>query len=221
MTSRDIWPWPPQTGTADTETMMTETSHLATVRGEAASFTSNAFLSMVLDRTTDGVVMTDGHGVIVYANLPLLQLFGYGAEDLIGQPVEILLPDYLRDHHRHHVQDFLANPTPRPMGREDLDIEGRRADGSLLLDRRSAERSARYVPRGGDHPRHDAGATGIGRLRDHQNRSGQRQIASRSTAGFSRSGDSASVRPRHVDCGQRSERIGVVRAPRVGAPWHR
>ena len=50
---------------------------------------------MVLDRTTDGVVMTDGDGVIVYANVPLLKMFGYDAEDLIGQPVEALLPGYL------------------------------------------------------------------------------------------------------------------------------
>ena len=59
-------------------------------------------------------------------------MFGYDAEDLLGQRVEVLLPEDLRDHHRHHVKDFLAAPMPRPMGREDLDIEGRRADGSVL-----------------------------------------------------------------------------------------
>ena len=112
--------------------MKTQTPELASARGGAVSYTSDAFLSMVLDRTTDGVVMTDGDGVIVYANAPLLAMFGYDAEDLLGQRVEVLLPEDLRDHHRHHVKDFLAAPTPRPMGREDLDIEGRRADGSVL-----------------------------------------------------------------------------------------
>jgi PAS domain S-box-containing protein len=116
----------------DTDTMMTESPQLVTARGEAAGFTSDSLLSMVLDRTTDGVVVTDGRGLIVYVNAPLLELFGYDAEDLVGQPVEVLLPDDLRDNHRHHVHDFLANPNPRPMGREDLDIEGRRADGSLF-----------------------------------------------------------------------------------------
>ena len=87
---------------------------------------------MVLDRTTDGVVMTDGDGVIVYANMPLLKMFGYDAEDLIGQRVEALLPDYLRDSHRDHVKDYIAAPRPRPMGRDDLDIEGCRADGSVF-----------------------------------------------------------------------------------------
>lgn len=94
--------------------------------------TAPAMLSLVLDRTTDGVMLTDGSGTIVYANVPLLQLFGYDAEDLIGQPVEILLPENLRSHHRTHVQDFVAAPTPRPMGREDLDLVGRRADGSVF-----------------------------------------------------------------------------------------
>jgi PAS domain S-box-containing protein len=87
-------------------------------------------LSMMLDRTSDGVLLADGDGVIVYANKPLLALFGYTAEDLIGQGLGILLPDHHRDQHRRHVQHFMRSPTPRPMGRPDLDIEGRRADGS-------------------------------------------------------------------------------------------
>jgi PAS domain S-box-containing protein len=112
--------------------MKTRTPELASVGGGAVSFTSDAFLSMVLDRTTDGVLMADGDGVIVYVNVPLLDLFGYDVEDLVGQRVEVLMPEYLRDHHRHHVQEFLAAPEPRPMGREDLDIEGRRSDGSIF-----------------------------------------------------------------------------------------
>ncbi len=88
------------------------------------------FMSMVLDRTTDGVMLTDGNGMIVYANLPLLQLFGYYAEDLIGQPLEILLPENVRSRHRTHVKGFQAAPAPRPMGREDLDLVGRHANGS-------------------------------------------------------------------------------------------
>jgi PAS domain S-box-containing protein len=112
--------------------MMTETAEPANARGGAVSCTSDAFLSMVLDRTTDGVVMTDGDGVIVYANMPLLKMFGYDAEDLIGQRVEALLPAYLRDHHRDHVKDYITAPRPRPMGRDDLDIEGCRADGSVF-----------------------------------------------------------------------------------------
>ena len=94
--------------------------------------TAPSMLSMVLDRTTDGIMLADGNGTIVYANVPLLQLFGYDAEDLIGQPLEILLPENLRGHHHTYVEDFVAAPTPRPMGREDLDLVGRHADGSVF-----------------------------------------------------------------------------------------
>ena len=132
MTSRDKWPWPPPNETEDTDTMRTESIESAGALRVATELASDPFLSMVLDRTTDGVMMTDGDGVIVYANRPLLELFGYGAEDLIGQPVEVLLPDYVRDHHRSNVKRFMAAPCPRPMGRDDLDIEGRRADGTIF-----------------------------------------------------------------------------------------
>jgi PAS domain S-box-containing protein len=108
----------------------------AVLRGDAHTLsngtTSEDFMSMVLDRTTDGVMLADGNGTIVHANVPLLQLFGYEAEDLIGQPLEILLPANLRSRHRTHVKGFVAAPTSRPMGREDLDLVGRHADGSLF-----------------------------------------------------------------------------------------
>lgn len=86
--------------------------------------------STVLDHTTDGVVVTDSSGVILYVNEPLLRLFGYGRDDLVGQSVEVLVPDYQRDDHHAHLQEFMKLPEPRPMGREDLDIEGRHANGA-------------------------------------------------------------------------------------------
>lgn len=117
----------PETGTMSTKSLET-----ADATGEIAGLSTDAFLSMLLDRTTDGIMLTDGSGVIVYANQPLLQLFGYDDTELIGRPVEVLLPEYLRHHHRKQVEGFIAAPRPRPMGRDDLDLEGRRADGSVF-----------------------------------------------------------------------------------------
>ena len=119
-------------GLAETGTMNTEGLETADAAGEIAGLSTDAFLSMLLDRTTDGIMLTDTGGVIVYANEPLLQMFGYDDTALIGQPVEILLPEYLRQHHRHQVEGFIVAPRPRPMGRDDLDLEGRRADGSVF-----------------------------------------------------------------------------------------
>ncbi len=113
----------------ETETVNTKRLEPPDAAGEVGGPSTDAFLSMVLDRTTDGIMLADSRGVIVYANQPLLQMFGYDTA-LLGQPIEILLPEYLRKQHRHQVEGFVAAPRPRPMGRDDLDLEGRRADGS-------------------------------------------------------------------------------------------
>jgi PAS domain S-box-containing protein len=89
-------------------------------------------MAMVLDHTTDGVLLADTSGTIVYVSEPLLELFGYRAGDLIGRPLEVLLPDDSRKSHRRAVEAYVHDPKPRPMGREDLDIEGRHADGSHI-----------------------------------------------------------------------------------------
>lgn len=112
--------------------MKTETLESEGTPADASRRSTDALLSMVLDRTTDGVMLTDGDGIIVYVNLPLMRLFGYDADDLIGEPLDVLLPEYLRPNHRDHVRHFMAAPSPRPMGRNDLDIEGRRSDGTLF-----------------------------------------------------------------------------------------
>lgn len=98
----------------------------------APDLTSGELLAMVLDRTSDGVVVANRNGTIMYVNEPLERLFGFAADDLIGQPVETLIPHHLRGEHREHVERYSDAPRPRPMGREDLDIEGRRADGSTF-----------------------------------------------------------------------------------------
>jgi PAS domain S-box-containing protein len=89
-------------------------------------------MSQVLDQTTEGVLVIDGEGMIVYANEPLLQLFGYDAASLVGDSIEILLPEHVRGHHRQLVVQFVEQATDRPMGRDDLDIEGRHANGSCF-----------------------------------------------------------------------------------------
>jgi PAS domain S-box-containing protein len=73
------------------------------------------------------VVGTDG--TIVLVNQELERQFGYPREELIGQPVDILLPDALRPAHSKHRQRFQETPEGRPMG-TGLDLYGRRRDGS-------------------------------------------------------------------------------------------
>jgi PAS domain S-box-containing protein len=93
---------------------------------------SGELLSLMLDHTPDGVLLTDERAFIVYANRSLHRLFGYDDGDLVGQPLDVLIPDDVRVRHRSQVKRFQKHPRPRQMGREDLDIEGRRLDGASI-----------------------------------------------------------------------------------------
>ena len=101
--------------------------------GVGAAFAVGAageLLALVLDRIADGVLVADNDGAIVYVNKPLADLFRYEAVDLVGRRIDVLLPESHRAEHDAHVKKFLTSPGHRPMGRDDLDIEGRRADGT-------------------------------------------------------------------------------------------
>lgn len=83
----------------------------------------------LLETLPDAVIAVDGDGTIVQVNSQAQELFGYLREELIGQKVEILVPDSYRGQHRHHRQTFAESPKTRRMG-ADLDLHGRRHNGS-------------------------------------------------------------------------------------------
>ena len=82
----------------------------------------------LLETTPDAVVVVDAHGTIVYANRLIEQVFGYAPEDLVGQPVELLLPERGRAEHRRRRHAYNAQPATRPMGSE-VELRGRHRDG--------------------------------------------------------------------------------------------
>ncbi len=57
------------------------------------------------------------------------KLFGYEREELLGQPIEMLIPEEARERHVHHRDQYWSHPATRPMG-TGLDLHGRRKDGS-------------------------------------------------------------------------------------------
>ena len=83
----------------------------------------------VFESAPDGIVVVDDKGRIVEVNPCLLTQFGYTAEELIGEPVETLVPESGRAAHERHRARFQAEPVPRPMG-VGLVLVGRRKDGS-------------------------------------------------------------------------------------------
>src|SRR5262245_48771370 len=78
-----------------------------------------------------GIVVVDQDGRILLVNSALVSMFGYAREELVGQPLELLLPESLRDQHTAHRAAFGALPHTRPMG-YGLEVVGLRKDGGTF-----------------------------------------------------------------------------------------
>jgi PAS domain S-box-containing protein len=63
------------------------------------------------------MLMIDKAGTVEHANSAAEQLFGYSRVGLVGKPVELLVPDGLRQRHKQHREAFFKAPAPRPMGK--------------------------------------------------------------------------------------------------------
>ncbi len=85
----------------------------------------------LLEAAPDAMVCVDHDGRIVLVNAQAERLFGYGRDEMVGQPVEILVPYQVRGLHPAHRARYVADPRPRPMG-ADMQLAGRRRDGSTF-----------------------------------------------------------------------------------------
>ena len=91
---------------------------------------SGSFLaSGLLDAAPDAIVGVRADGRIALVNAQAERLFGYTRRELIGEPVEILIPESARALHPHHRGSYLQDPQPRPMGLG-MELAGRRSDGT-------------------------------------------------------------------------------------------
>jgi PAS domain S-box-containing protein len=85
--------------------------------------------SQFLETIPDAIVAVQGDGTILQVNSQTEQLFGYTRGELIGQKIEVLVPQRFRGAHRGHRSSFAQEPKIRRMG-AGLDLKGRRRDGS-------------------------------------------------------------------------------------------
>jgi PAS domain S-box-containing protein len=88
-------------------------------------------LATLLQSSPDGVVAIDADGVIVLASRAVKSLFGYDPDEIVGHPLEILVPESARAEHEGLRRSFVEAGKARPMGRG-LTLKGRRRDGSLF-----------------------------------------------------------------------------------------
>ncbi|THD70469.1 MAG: PAS domain S-box protein [Bradyrhizobium sp.] len=84
---------------------------------------------LAVEASPSGLVMIDGGGSIVLINAETERLFGYKRHELIGQPVDILVPSRMRGHHVQHRSGFVTQPSARRMG-IGRDLYGLRKDGT-------------------------------------------------------------------------------------------
>ena len=101
----------------------------STIRKIDEADISEAYFRMLLESAPDAMIIIDDQGKIAIANAQSEEMFGYEREEMLGQSVEMLLPERLRDPHVDHREGFATEPRLRPMG-FGQDLLARRKDGS-------------------------------------------------------------------------------------------
>ena len=96
---------------------------------EAKIRLSEARFRILLDSAPDAIVIADKGGRITMVNSQTENWFGYNRDQLIGEPVEILVPERFRQVHVSYRNHFAAHPGTRPMG-ANAELTGRRRDGT-------------------------------------------------------------------------------------------
>ncbi len=83
----------------------------------------------LLESAPDAMVIVDDAGIIRLVNAQTELVFGYSRDDLLGRPVELLVPQRFRGHHLRNRRRYLGSPQVRPMG-AGLELSGLRSDGT-------------------------------------------------------------------------------------------
>ena len=104
-----------------------------TAQGEDARSSAREHMRFreLLEAAPDAIIEVDQEGRIVLLNKATEVLFGYSREELLGQQVEMLVPQEVRAGHHLHRRQYWAHPATRPMG-TGLRLEGQRKDGSKV-----------------------------------------------------------------------------------------
>ncbi|MCA9068111.1 MAG: PAS domain S-box protein, partial [Planctomycetaceae bacterium] len=90
---------------------------------------AEALVRNPVEAAPSGMLMIDRSGLITLLNSEAERMFGYSRDELLGQPVEILIPEQYREQHVQHRQQFFQYPRLRRMG-AGVDLWGERKDGS-------------------------------------------------------------------------------------------
>lgn len=98
--------------------------------GRMAGSTTEPKFRSILEAAQDAIVVVGTDGKIESVNAQTQSWFGYSQGELIGQPIEILVPQPSRAKHIQQRDDYLREPVKRPLGRAGMTLFGQRKDGS-------------------------------------------------------------------------------------------
>ncbi len=101
----------------------------AVVRDATDRMKTQAKFSGLLEAAPDAMLGVDGSGLIQLVNTQAEKLFGWSRNELLGRPIETLVPERARGTHRQHRAGYFAEPVVRAMG-AGIDLSARRKDGS-------------------------------------------------------------------------------------------
>ncbi|CAN7428326.1 PAS domain S-box protein [Acidovorax sp. LjRoot66] len=113
---------------AQAQTLEQQAQELAAQKDSIAA--TEAWYHGIIESAPDGLMVTDEHGTVIMVNPRMLDLFGYAEHELVGQPMEILVPHAIRGRHPGLREGFLAVGLPRNMGGNNASLKGVRKDGS-------------------------------------------------------------------------------------------
>ena len=124
----------PRTPSPQQQTLLTQITHLTAVaierqRTEAALRTAKARFEGILDIADDAIISVDSEQRIRLFNQGAERVFGYPASEVVGKPLDLLIPQRFGTAHRRHIEEFAQSPdVARPMGHR-REVAGRRKDG--------------------------------------------------------------------------------------------
>ncbi|MCX9084336.1 MAG: PAS domain-containing protein [Candidatus Methanoperedens sp.] len=89
----------------------------------------NTLFKSLFDFAPDAIIVVNNKGIILNANAQAEKIFGYTAQELIGKPVDLIIPESFREKHNLKMKEFMQHPRIRLMG-ADLELYALRKDGS-------------------------------------------------------------------------------------------
>ena len=82
-----------------------------------------------LEAAPDAMIIIDAAGIVRFVNRQVFELFGYTREEIVGRPVETLMPERFRSRHLNHRSEYMGHMRARPMG-QNLELYGLRRDAT-------------------------------------------------------------------------------------------